>query len=164
LERLWSPWRSQYVASGGGGSAQGRCLFCEIPSDPAKDEENLVVHRAALNYVLLNLFPYVSGHLLIVPYDHIPTLDSASKPITDELMDLTKRSQTILREVYQPDGFNVGMNLGAAAGAGVADHIHMHVLPRWNGDTNFMTTVSETRVLPEDLKATYQKLRGRFES
>jgi ATP adenylyltransferase len=110
------------------------------------------------------LFPYVSGHLLIVPYDHIPTLDSASKPITDELMDLTKRSQTILREVYQPDGFNVGMNLGAAAGAGVADHIHMHVLPRWNGDTNFMTTVSETRVLPEDLKATYQKLRSRFES
>jgi ATP adenylyltransferase len=137
-------------------------VFCEIPSDPSKDEEKLVVFRGPLNYIVLNLFPYISGHLLIVPYDHISGLDAASKAVTDELMDLTKRSQTVLTQVYEPDGFNIGMNLGGAAGAGVADHIHIHVLPRWNGDTNFMTSVSETRVLPEDLNTTYKKLHGRF--
>jgi ATP adenylyltransferase len=130
--------------------------------DTANDEANLVIYRGSLNYIVLNRYPYISGHLLIVPYDHISDLDSASKAITDELMDLTKRSQTVLREVYRPSGFNVGMNLGREAGAGVAEHIHVHILPRWGGDTNFMTSVAETRVLPEDLTTTYQKLRGHF--
>ena len=99
---------------------------------------------------------------MIVPYLHTSEFDSMPKEITDELMDLTKRSQTALREVYLPAGFNMGMNLGAAAGAGIADHLHIHLLPRWSGDTNFMTTVAETRVLPEDLETTYSKLRPKF--
>jgi ATP adenylyltransferase len=163
LERLWSPWRAKYIASGSGGdSKSGSCVFCEISRDLASDEKNLVVHRGAHNFVVLNLYPYISGHLLIVPYDHIGELDAAAKEITDELMDLTKRSQTVLRDVYKPTGFNVGMNLGASAGAGVVDHIHLHILPRWIGDTNFMTTVAQTRVLPEDLETTHLKLRDKF--
>jgi ATP adenylyltransferase len=99
---------------------------------------------------------------MIVPYEHVGELDAASKETTDELMDLTKRAQTALRETYQPEGFNVGMNLGNAAGAGIADHIHLHIMPRWAGDTNFMTTVANTRVLSEDLNTTFQKLRDKF--
>jgi ATP adenylyltransferase len=137
-------------------------VFCEIQADPSKDEDNLIVYRGVYNYVVLNRYPYISGHLLLVPYAHIAELDAAGKDITDELMDLTKRAQTILREVYQPAGFNMGMNLGQAAGAGIVDHFHIHFLPRWHGDTNFMTAVGETRVIPEDLTTTYQKLRPRF--
>ena len=163
MERLWSPWRAKYIASGSSGdSKSGSCVFCEIARDLANDEKNLVLHRGAHNFVVLNLYPYVSGHLLVVPYDHIGELDAAAKEITDELMDLTKRSQTVLRDVYKPTGFNVGMNLGVSAGAGVVDHIHLHILPRWIGDTNFMSTVAQTRVLPEDLETTHRKLRDKF--
>jgi ATP adenylyltransferase len=163
LDRLWSPWRNEYVAAGSSaGSDARRCVFCEIQLDPGHDEKNFVLHRGEYNFVLLNLYPYTSGHLLIVPFEHIGELDAAPKETTDELMSLTKRSQTILRKAYNPVGFNVGMNLGAAAGAGVADHIHLHILPRWTGDTNFMSTVAHTRVLPEDLITTYGKLHGKF--
>lgn len=161
MERLWSPWRAKYIASGVDSQSSG-CVFCVIGEDRENDERNLVVFRGRFNFVVLNLYPYISGHLLIVPYQHLGELDSAPKNVTDELMDLTKRSQTALRNVYNPDGYNVGMNLGAAAGAGKPDHIHAHILPRWSGDTNFMTTVSETRVLPEDLQTTYTKLRDKF--
>jgi ATP adenylyltransferase len=161
LERLWSPWRSQYIASSGS-SPSNSCIFCEIKADPANDEKNFVVHRANHNLIVLNLYPYTTGHLLIVPYEHVGELDAASKAATDEMMDLTKRSQTVLREVYKPSGFNLGMNLGQAAGAGIVDHIHIHILPRWAGDTNFMSTIGDTRVLPEDLPTTYEKLRGHF--
>ena len=119
-------------------------------------------HRGSHNLVVLNLYPYISGHLLIVPYDHVGELDGASKDTTDEMMDLAKRAQTALRATYSPAGYNLGMNLGKAAGAGIADHIHIHIMPRWAGDTNFMTTVASTRVLPEDLKTTFQKLRDKF--
>jgi len=122
----------------------------------------LVVFRGIHNFVALNLYPYITGHLLVVPYQHLAELDSAAKEITDELMDLTKRSETALRKVYSPAGFNVGMNLGGAAGAGIVDHIHLHILPRWPGDTNFMTTVAESRVIPESLETTYSKLRSTF--
>jgi ATP adenylyltransferase len=131
-------------------------------SDPQHDESNFVLHRGEHAFIVLNLYPYITGHLMIVPYLHTAEFDSAPKEITDELMDLTKRSQTALREVYAPQGFNMGMNLGAAAGAGIADHMHIHLLPRWSGDTNFMTTVAESRVLPEDLETTYSKLRPKF--
>jgi ATP adenylyltransferase len=161
LERLWSPWRARYIASGADAQTSG-CIFCLIANDPEHDESNLVLHRATHAFIVLNLYPYISGHLMIVPYLHTSDFDSAAKEITDEMMDLAKRSQTALREVYKPDGFNMGMNLGAAAGAGIADHIHIHLLPRWSGDTNFMTTVGETRVLPEDLETTYSKLRPHF--
>ena len=162
MERLWSPWRAKYIASGGGDSKGGTCVFCDISRDAKNDESNFVLHRSVHNFVMLNLYPYISGHLLIIPYHHVANLDEASKEITDELMDLTKRSQTVLREVYKPGGFNIGMNVGAAAGAGIVGHIHLHVLPRWGGDTNFMTTIAETRVISEELGTTYLKLRDKF--
>lgn len=161
MERLWSPWRSKYIASGAD-SQSAECVFCRIAANPAQDETNFVLHRAEHSFVVLNLFPYITGHLMIVPYLHTNELDAVAKEITDEMMDLTKRAQTALREVYSPSGFNMGMNLGSAAGAGIADHIHIHFLPRWSGDTNFMTTVGESRVIPEALEVTYKKLVNRF--
>lgn len=166
MDRLWTPWRYAYIKSGstdagGEGEAQP-CIFCSLQQDPRDDSEKLIVHRAEHNYIVLNLYPYISGHLLIVPYTHIGELDAAPKIVTDELMDLTKRCQTVLRETYRPHGFNLGMNLGRSAGAGVADHIHLHIMPRWIGDANFMATIGETRVIPEDLSTTYSKLREKF--
>ena len=163
MQRLWSPWRYEYIASGGKTSDNPLCVFCRIRDDPDHDEVNFVLHRSRHNFVVLNIYPYISGHLLIVPYEHVGDLDRAGKETTDNLMDLTKRAQTALREAYDPAGFNLGMNLGAAAGAGIVDHIHIHIMPRWAGDTNFMSTVAETRVIPEDLKTTYEKLRGKFQ-
>lgn len=163
MDRLWSPWRSEYIAAGSSaGSKRDECVFCEIQRDPGKDEKNFVLHRAQHNFVVLNIHPYIPGHLLIVPYQHVSDLDATPKDTTTEMMDLTKRSQTALREVYKPGGYNIGMNLGSAAGAGIVDHIHVHILPRWIGDSNFMSTVGETRVLPEDLVTAYHKLQGRF--
>ncbi len=161
MDRLWSPWRARYIASGVDSQAK-TCVFCQIASDPTSDDSNFVLYRGTGAFVVLNLYPYISGHLLVVPYQHIGDLSSTAKEITDEMMDLIKRSQTALRTVYSPPGFNIGMNLGAAAGAGIVDHIHWHVLPRWSGDTNFMTTVAEARVIPEDLETTYSKLRGKL--
>ena len=137
-------------------------MFCRMAAEPEHDEDNFVLHRGEHAFVVLNIYPYITGHLMVVPYLHTSEFDSLPKEITDELMDLAKRTQTALREVYSPSGFNLGMNLGAAAGAGITDHMHIHLLPRWSGDTNFMTTVAETRVLPEDLKTTYSKLRSYF--
>ena len=161
MERLWSPWRAKYIASGVD-SQSDRCVFCDIAADPAKDVTNFVVHRAEHGFVVLNLFPYITGHLLVIPYEHTGEFDRVAKEVTDELMDLSKKAQTALREVYSPPGFNIGINLGAAAGAGIVGHLHIHVLPRWSGDTNFMTTISESRVIPETLETTYSKLRTRF--
>lgn len=163
MDRLWSPWRAEYIASGGTAESESRsCVFCKLHAEVNNDETNYVVYRASRCFIVLNRYPYISGHLLIVPNEHVGELEAAPKETTDELMDLTKRAQTALRETYHPDGFNVGMNLGQAAGAGIVDHIHIHVLPRWLGDTNFMTSVSETRVIPEDLATSYRKLHGKF--
>ncbi len=164
MDVLWSPWRYDYIKSNAP-PEEGRapvCVFCELQRDEAEDESKYILHRAAHNYIVLNVYPYISGHLLIVPYTHVGELDQAAKEVTDELMDLTKRCQTALRETYNPHGFNLGMNLGKAAGAGVAGHIHLHIMPRWFGDTNFMSTIGETRVIPEDLRTTYNKLREHF--
>jgi len=163
LDRLWSPWRYEYIAAGGAAEPESNgCVFCKLRDDRDNDEANFVLHRASHSFIVLNIYPYISGHLLIVPYEHVGELDATKKETTDELMDLTKRCQKALREVYQPAGFNIGINLGRSAGAGIVDHIHIHILPRWTGDTNFMSTVSETRVIPEDLSTTYEKLRTRF--
>ncbi len=162
MDRLWSPWRSEYIAAGSADSKGRGCVFCEIQRDSSQDEKNFVLHRADYNFVVLNIHPYIPGHLLIVPYQHVSDLDATPRDTTNEMMDLTKRSQTALREAYKPAGYNIGMNLGAAAGAGIVDHIHVHILPRWIGDSNFMSTVGETRVLPEDLGITYHKLHGKF--
>jgi ATP adenylyltransferase len=161
MERLWSPWRYEYIASGNDSKSSG-CVLCSIQADPEHDEANFVLHRASRSFVVLNIYPYISGHLLIVPNQHVGDLDAAPKETTDELMDLTKRCQTALRAAYEPAGFNLGMNLGKSAGAGIVDHIHIHIMPRWIGDTNFMSTIGETRVIPEDLATTYKKLRTTF--
>jgi ATP adenylyltransferase len=164
LDRLWTPWRYQYIAGAGGEEKkdESSCVFCSLIADPEADERNYVLCRAAHNFALLNLYPYTSGHLMIVPYEHSSELDALPKETTDELMDLAKRAQSVLREAYRPEGMNLGMNLGRAGGAGVAGHVHLHALPRWVGDVNFMSTVGETRVLPEDLQMTYERLRGKF--
>ena len=138
------------------------CIFCVAENNPADDTKNFVLHRGAQTFVILNRYPYISGHLMIAPNAHVSEFDAAPKATTDEMMDFAKRCQSALREVYKPDGFNLGMNLGRAAGAGVADHFHLHVMPRWEGDTNFMSAVGDTRVLSEDLETTFQKLKPKF--
>jgi len=162
VERLWSPWRNEYIGATGSKDPAPDCVFCVARADPSQDAAQFVVHRGSDNFVILNRYPYISGHLMIVPYAHLAKLSEAPRSTANEMMDLAQRCELALREVYNPDGFNFGMNLGRAAGAGVAGHIHLHVLPRWGGDTNFMSTVAETRVLPEDLAVTYDKLCGRI--
>ncbi|MBS1796015.1 MAG: HIT domain-containing protein [Acidobacteria bacterium] len=164
MDLLWSPWRYDYINSGESEApaVSSGCVFCDILASPASDEDKFILHRAGLNFVILNIYPYITGHLMIIPYEHLAELDRATKETTDELMDLTKRCQTALRDVYRPNGFNIGMNLGRAAGAGVAGHLHQHIMPRWIGDVNFITSIGQTRTIPEDLRATYDKLKDRF--
>jgi ATP adenylyltransferase len=159
MDRLWSPWRYQYLSKPE--PAPG-CIFCE-KSSAQQDRENLILLRAEHNFVLLNLYPYTSGHLMIAPYVHVAGLADADELTLAEMILLVRRAESALKKAYRPQGFNIGMNIGASAGAGVAGHIHMHVLPRWSGDANFMTTVGETRVLPEDLETTYEKLLDAFQ-
>ena len=154
MDRLWSPWRYQYVSRTVPDSV---CIFCEKPAQQ-KDRENHILYRGEHNFVLLNLFPYTSGHLMIAPYQHVARMGEADDQALIEMIRLAADAERALTEVYRPQGLNVGMNLGECAGAGIAGHIHMHVLPRWMGDANFMTTVGETRVLPEDIDTTYQRI------
>jgi ATP adenylyltransferase len=158
MDHIWSPWRYKYIASA---DQHEGCVLCRIERE-RKDAENYVVHRARLNFILLNLFPYTSGHLMIVPYEHQASLAAIDEATTTEMMELAKRAQNALEAEYHPDGFNIGMNLGRSAGAGIADHLHMHVVPRWSGDANFVSVVGETRVLPEDLTTTCEKLKRHF--
>ena len=158
MDHLWSPWRYRYVQGARGSS---ECIFC-VEAAEDRDDENFIVYRARLNFVILNLFPYTSGHLMIAPYEHVATLEATADETLVEMMTLAKESQRQLGAIYHPHGFNIGMNIGEMAGAGIAGHIHMHVVPRWAGDANFMTTVGETRVLPEELPETYRKLKAAF--
>ena len=157
VDRLWSPWRLEYIT--GGGQTTG-CVFCEAPRLPKPD--SLVVFEGSACYVVLNLYPYNNGHLMVVPYRHVATLAALTGDEMNEIGRLTQQCEMALTEAYQPHGFNVGINLGAPAGAGIRDHIHVHVVPRWSGDTNFMPVVGNTRVLPEDLGATAARLRPVF--
>jgi ATP adenylyltransferase len=156
MDHLWSPWRYRYIQSA---DADGTCIFCQKAAEH-KDEENLIVFRGARNFVILNLFPYTTGHLMVAPYEHVGTLDRADEATAAEMMLLMRAAQTHLGSIYNAHGFNLGMNLGVAAGAGIAGHIHMHVLPRWRGDANFMSVIGETRVMPEELGETYRKLKA----
>lgn len=159
MDRLWSPWRYRYVSTA---SASRECIFC-AKAAAAEDRANYIVLRAEHNFLLLNLYPYTTGHLMIAPYQHVATLAEAHPDVLAEMMRLARRAEQALCDLYQPGGINLGMNLGECAGAGVAGHIHMHVLPRWPGDTSFMTTVAEARVLPEDLGITYDRLKQLLE-
>jgi ATP adenylyltransferase len=158
MDFLFTPWRYAYITAA---NNPGECLFCRI-FKAQNDEQNFIVYRGKLCFVILNTFPYTSGHVMVVPYEHVDELQKLSLPATQEMIVLTQKLEGILRELYRPDGLNLGMNLGKAAGAGVAGHIHMHILPRWFADVNFMTAVSETRVLPEDLPTTYQRIKSKF--
>jgi ATP adenylyltransferase len=156
MDYLWSPWRYRYVSQA---VKSGECPFCLVQAiDPAQDRERLVLFRGSANFVLLNLYPYTTGHLMIIPYAHVAILDLVPPETLCEMMGLARTLQTVLQETYHPEGYNLGMNLGRCAGAGVADHLHLHLLPRWVGDLNFMTVIGETRVHPEDLLSTYDKL------
>ncbi|HXP85023.1 MAG TPA: HIT domain-containing protein [Bryobacteraceae bacterium] len=160
MDRLWTPWRYQYVTTA---KPDDACIFCAAAAS-SDDAGNYVLLRAERNFALLNLYPYTNGHLMIAPYEHVASLSEANPETIAELMRITVRAESVLREVYRPGGINLGMNLGQCAGAGVAGHIHMHALPRWPGDASFMTTVGETRVLPEDLAATWKRLKEAFDS
>jgi len=158
MDYLWTPWRYQYITTSG---EPGECVFCAAARNP-DDRASLIVHRAAKNFVILNRYPYTSGHLMVVPYRHAAELEDLSEETAAGMMGLARASVRHLKALYRPDGLNVGMNLGKSAGAGIAGHLHLHVVPRWTGDTNFMTAVGETRVLPETLEETWERVRSAF--
>jgi ATP adenylyltransferase len=185
MDYLWTPWRYSYLVDADPAGRKGvpealaawtgdcHCVFCNLiaatrfaveQGGSAVDADGAanIVLRAEHSFIVLNAFPYSSGHVMIVPYAHQETLASLDRPTAHEIMTLAQRTDAVLRQVYTPDGINMGLNLGKAAGAGVAGHLHMHVLPRWLGDSNFMTVIAETRVLPETLEATWQRLREGF--
>ncbi len=159
-QRIWAPWRLPYVKDASKDAEEG-CIFCTKPSE-ADDEANLIVHRGERCFVILNLFPYTNGHLMIAPFDHIATLQELDGPTVAEVMALAQRAITALDQTYQPQGYNVGVNQGRIAGAGFDSHIHLHVVPRWAGDTNFMPVLADTRVMPQSLKDSYDALKGAF--
>ncbi len=157
MEHLWTPWRLEYVSTTS--NSPGSCIFCDAL---AGEDAPLIVHRGRNCYVILNKFPYNNGHLMIVFNRHIGRLADATPDELNEVMALTRTCEMVLADAYGPHGFNTGLNIGKPAGAGVLDHLHVHVVPRWNGDTNFMTVVGETRVLPEELPQTANRLRPIF--
>jgi ATP adenylyltransferase len=157
MDYIWTPWRYQYMAQVNSGE-QPECIFCDAVARN-NDAKTLIVHRGEKTFVILNRYPYTSGHVMIVPYAHVAELQLCEAAALTEMMQLAQRVEAAFRNVYKPDGMNFGMNLGRAAGAGVAGHLHMHGLPRWYGDANFMSVTAETRVHPEELQTTYERLR-----
>ncbi len=161
MDYLWTPWRYSYITTADLSNQASACIFCELLRS-GDDHKALIVHRAEYNFVILNAFPYTSGHSMIVPYEHLDRLHKLSPAAAGEMMALCRQLEVALIDLYRPDGVNLGMNVGKAAGAGIAGHIHMHALPRWVADANFMTVIGETRVLPELLETTYQRLKAKF--
>ena len=162
MDYLWTPWRFQYMAQ----VTQGRspeCFFCDAVKG-TRDDETLIVYRGKKVFIILNRFPYTSGHVMIVPYTHVAELQACEPGALPEMMELAQKMEAVFRREYKPDGMNMGMNLGKAAGAGVEGHLHLHALPRWFGDSNFMTVTGETRVHPEDLATTYARLKNALHS
>ena len=158
LEYLWAPWRMEYILS----EKPTGCLFCTKLTEK-KDEDNFILYRGKTSFIIINYYPYNNGHLMIVPYRHISNLSDLSAEENSEMMSLVGRCESVLRQAMNPDGFNIGMNLGKVAGAGVEDHIHFHIVPRWNGDTNFMPVVGHTKVSPQGLRELYLELKIYFE-
>ncbi|MBV8052946.1 MAG: HIT domain-containing protein [Acidobacteriaceae bacterium] len=160
MDYLWTPWRYAYVTTAGKISG---CIFCDLPK-LGNDAEARIVHRAQHCYVVLNTYPYTPGHVMIVPFAHLDELQKLPSPAAHEMIELAQRMERVLRQLYTPDGVNLGMNIGKAAGAGVAGHIHMHALPRWVADANFVSVVGETRILPETLDLTYERIKRAMET
>ena len=157
-ERIWAPWRLRYVKDA---NKSSECVFCTKP-ELGDDREALIVHRGERCFVILNLYPYTSGHLMVMPFEHLGRLQDIDPEITAEMMDLAQQAMRRMEEVYSPEGFNVGLNQGRVAGAGVEGHIHLHVVPRWAGDNNYMPVLADTRVMPQSLEESYDALRGGF--
>ncbi len=158
MDYLWAPWRSTYLSDK---RDRSRCIFC-LAAESGDDAQTLVVHRAQFNFVILNRYPYTSGHLMIAPYLHVSRLNQINEETSTEMIGLARCAEKTLEAIYRPQGLNMGMNLGEAAGAGIEQHIHLHMLPRWLGDANFMTTLGDTRILPEALEDTYAKVKAGF--
>jgi ATP adenylyltransferase len=156
MDYLWTPWRCAYVSSAG--KSPG-CVFCEAVKS-GDDARAGIVYRGEHCFIILNAYPYTPGHVMVVPYAHLDELQKLPAEAAHEMMGLSQRMETVLRELYHPDGINLGMNIGKAAGAGIAGHIHMHVLPRWVADANFLSVVGETRILPETLDVTWKRISG----
>jgi ATP adenylyltransferase len=154
MKRLWAPWRMKFVESQ---DSEDNCVFCLVLSQK-RDKKNLVIFRGQAAYVILNRYPYTSGHLMVVANAHLPSLEVLDVQVRSEMIELATKGMAILRKVYRPAAFNFGANIGEAAGAGIAGHVHLHVVPRWSGDTNFMSSLAQTRVLPEELKETYRRV------
>ncbi len=160
MNYVWSPWRMTYIQNN---NRDETCVFCR---EAVKEDcpENLIVTRGQRAFVIINRYPYTSGHLMIVPFSHQPSLELLDAETRAEMMELASRAIQVLQAEYHPQGFNLGSNIGAVAGAGIAEHVHLHVVPRWGGDTNFMSTLAETRVLPETLEDTYRRVKDRWET
>jgi ATP adenylyltransferase len=156
-QRIWAPWRLAYVK----GDKTSECIFCTKP-EAGDDEANLIVHRGELCFVILNAFPYTNGHLMVAPFEHIARIQDLELPALTEMMDLARQAMARLDDVYTPEGYNVGFNQGRVAGAGFEQHIHVHVVPRWGGDTNYMPVLGDTRVMPQTLEQSYEALQGAF--
>ena len=159
MKRLWAPWRMKYIEQAD--KTEG-CIFCTLPAEN-KDEEKLILHRGKTAFIMLNSFPYNNGHLMVAPFKHTADMQDLEDEELLEIQRLLRYAIRLLTETMHPDGFNIGVNLGLTAGAGVADHIHWHIVPRWNGDTNFMPVVADTKVLPDSLQSTYKKLKKKIE-
>ncbi len=158
MERTWAPWRLEYMVA----DRVDGCIFCVFPSQN-DDEKNRILLRGEHAYVIMNAFPYSNGHLLIPPYRHIGDFSELNDEENLEIMQLAQKCCAALKNICRPDGFNIGWNIGTAAGAGIAEHIHMHIVPRWNGDTNFMPVLADIKVIPEALDTTYKKIKAEFE-
>lgn len=159
MKKLWSPWRSKYIESfKPGAEKDGSCLFCRIPSED-RDGENYLVHRGKKGYIVMNLYPYNSGHILVVPYKHCSTLEELDDSENLECMQLINLGIKALNTSIYPEGYNIGTNIGRCSGAGIDEHVHFHIVPRWNGDTNFMPVLNEVKVVSEMMDKTYEKLK-----
>ncbi|MCD6302310.1 MAG: HIT domain-containing protein [Anaerolineae bacterium] len=160
MKRLWSPWRMAYVSA----EKQSGCVFCHLQQEGTSDQDALILYRGKHAMIVMNKYPYINGHVMVVPYLHTDTPTALDDDALLEMIKLVNDSITVLREALHADGFNIGMNLGASAGAGIEHHIHMHIVPRWTGDTNFMSVLSDTRVICEALDETYRRLKPRFDA
>ncbi len=158
MERIFAPWRIRYIMS----PKHEGCIFCDFPKEN-RDEERLIVYRGEKCFVMMNNYPYNPGHVMVAPYRHVGSLEELDESEALEIIKLSQRAVKVIRETMDPDGFNIGINLGKVAGAGIEDHIHLHIVPRWNGDTNFMPVIADVKIIPEAVEETYKKLRSGFE-